>query len=903
MVRRLLVPAALIGTLALAAIAAPIAQSSVPAPESVLGFAPCADYKLATYETIADYFRKLDAASDRMQILEIGRTAEGRTQILTVISSEENLRNLTKYKQIARMLALNRDENGRPLTDERARQLARDGKAIMWVDFGLHATEVAHAQTAPWMAWKAVTEETDEMREIRDKVIFVLVPNMNPDGGTLVANWYMKHVGKPWEMQLPELYQKYVGHDNNRDWFMFNQPESKNIARQLYEEFFPQIVYNQHQTAPFPARIFVPPFEDPANFNIPPLVMRGINTVGDAITRRLDQEGKVGAVSRVSFDTWWNGGMRTAPYFHNMVGILTETAHATATPADYDPARFPRRFSNGESTLEPSTYYPSPYKGGHWTLRNSCEYMITGSMAVLDIGAKRRQEWLYDIYQMARDAMKEGANEHYVIPAEQWDPNAAVRMVNVLRLGGVEIERATASFAANGKQYGAGSFIIRGAQPFLPYVRDLLNVQVYPDRRLYPDGPPEPPYDVSGWTLNMQMGVAVDKLTSGAVTAQTERVTTAAYAPGTLSGTAKAAYAIDPRTNEAFIAVNRLLKAGDAVYRATAGVTIAGKSWPAGTFLVASGQGTHARVEQAAKALGLRVEALESTPAGEMVRVKAPRVGLYNTWGGNMDEGWTRWVLEQVPVPVHHAARQGHSQRWTAGEVRCDPAARRQLRKHDDGPRRRIHARRIRRRHDAARRDQPAPVRGRRWHPRGAGQRERAAADHHGPADPQQRREPAEQRVLHPRRAPPRERQQHQPGCVGNAGRSGRVLHAQPGIRSGPPPPPIRRSRRSRSAKACGYQHRRHVPRQGCAHERLGDGRAVSAQQGGRHRSQRREGARRAAWRPRPTSRPAARDVQAALQLDLSGSLGEGGDGSATDGSRATLNYEGCNLMSLRHNG
>jgi hypothetical protein len=655
MLRRLMGSAVLATALALTAAAVPVAQSAArtpaPTPESVLGFAPCADYKLATYEVISEYFRKLDAASDRMQLFDIGTTAEGRTQILTVISSEENLKQLPKYKQIARMLALNRNENGRPLADDRARQLAREGKAIMWVDFGLHASEVAHAQTAPWMAWKAVTEESDEMREIRDKVIFVLVPNMNPDGGTMVANWYMKHVGKPWEMQLPELYQKYVGHDNNRDWFMFNQPESKNIAKQLYEEYFPQIVYNQHQTAPFPARIFVPPFEDPANFNIPPLVMRGINTVGDAITRRLDQEGKVGAISRVSFDTWWNGGMRTAPYFHNMVGILTETAHATATPADYDPARFPRRFSNGESTLEPSTYYPSPYKGGRWTLRNSCEYMITGSMAVLDIGAKRRQEWLFDSYQMARDAMKAGAGEHYIIPAEQWDPNAAVRMVNVLRLGGVEVERATAPFTASGKQYAAGSFIIHGAQPYLPYVRDLLNAQVYPDRRLYPDGPPEPPYDISGWTLNMQMGVAVDKIASGAVTAQTERVTTASYAEGTVQGTAKAAYAIDPRTNEAFIAVNRLLKGGDAVYRATGALDVAGQSWPAGTFLVASGQGTHARVEQIAKALGLHVAALDAAPPGQTVRVKAPRVGVYNAWGGNMDEGWTRWVLEQYEFP------------------------------------------------------------------------------------------------------------------------------------------------------------------------------------------------------------------------------------------------------------
>ena len=651
MLKRLVPSAMLAAALAMIAVAAPTAQTAVPAPESVIGWAPCADYKLATYETISDYFRKLDAASDRMVLYDIGKTAEGRTQILSVISSEDNLRNLPKYKQIAKSLALNRDENGTPLTDERARALAREGKAMIWVDFGLHATEIAHSQTAPWMAWKAVTEESDEMKEIRDKVIFILVPNMNPDGGTLVADWYMKNVGKPWEMSLPELYQKYVGHDNNRDWFMFNQPESKNIAKQLYEEYFPQIVYNQHQSAPYPARIFVPPFEDPANFNIPPLVMRGINTVGDAITRRLDQEGKVGAISRVSFDTWWNGGMRTAPYFHNMVGILTETGHSTPTPADNDPAKFPKRFSNGESTTEPSTFYPSPYMGGHWTLRQSCEYMITGSMAVLDIGAKRKQEWLYDAYQMARDAMKEGASETYVIPAEQWDANAAVRMVNVLRIGGVEVERATAPFSANGKQYAAGSFVIRGSQPWAPYVRDLLNPQVYPDRRLYPDGPPEPPYDISGWTLNMQMGVAVDRLTSGPVTAQTEKVTTAAAPAGAVSGTAKAAYAIDPRTNEAFIAVNRLLKAGDAVYRSAAAVDVSGKNWPAGTFLVTPGQGTHARVDQAAKSLGLTIAALDANPSVDVVRVKAPRVGLYNPWGGNMDEGWTRWVLEQYEFP------------------------------------------------------------------------------------------------------------------------------------------------------------------------------------------------------------------------------------------------------------
>ncbi len=424
----------------------PTAQPAVPTPESVIGFVPCSDYHLATYEQIAAYFRALDAATPRLRLEAIGPTTEGRTQLMALVSSASNLRNADRYKEIARRLA-----QGRDLTDEQARALARDGKAVVWINFGLHSTEVGPAQAAPLLAHKIVTTESAEMRFIRDNVIFLLVPNMNPDGTTLVADWYMAHVGTRFEHSTPpELYHTYAGHDNNRDWFMFNTSESRNVATQLYVEWFPQIVYDQHQAAPFPARIFVPPFDDPMNPNIPPLVIRGINLVGGAITRRLDRQNKPGAISRVGFDTWWNGGMRTAPYFHNMVGILTETAHASATPATYDPKSFPPMFDDGTSTLQPSTDYPSPYTGGDWHLRDTCDYMVTASMAVLDIGARRRQEWLYDIYRMARDAIAAGAGEAYIVSAEQWDPGTAVKMINVLRRGGVEVERARAPFEAGG---------------------------------------------------------------------------------------------------------------------------------------------------------------------------------------------------------------------------------------------------------------------------------------------------------------------------------------------------------------------------------------------------------------------------------------------------------------------
>jgi hypothetical protein len=654
--------------LAIAAVPEPqvdAAGDRVPRPAATFGFEPCADNTLATYEQIAAYFRTLAAAAkNRVRIVDIGRTIGGRTQIMAVITSERNMRDLAKYQEISRQLALTRD-GSRPLTDDDARGLARRGKAVVWIDFGIHSSEVASAQTAPLLAHRIVSDDSDEMRAIRDNVIVLLVPNMNPDGTTQVAEWYTKHRGTAWESRLPELWHPYAGHDDNRDWFMFTQPETRNSARQLYAQWLPQIVYDQHQAAPFPARIFVPPFDDPVNPNISPVVIRAINLVGDAMTRRLDREGKRGALSRVGFDTWWNGGMRTTPYFHNMVGILTETAHPSATPTSNDPSTFPKAFANGVSTLQPSTYYPSPYRGGEWHLRDSCDYMVSSSLAVLDLAARQRQEWLLDIYAMGRDAARANAGESFLVPAAQWDPGTAVKLVNTLRLGAVDVERATQPFKAAGRYYQAGTFVIRGAQPFAAHARDLLMPQVYPDLRSSPGGPPRQPYDVTGWTLPYQMGVQVDRV-SGPLTIRTEPLplddsewTTGFQVrpPASMPDAERGALVLDARASDAFTAVNRLLKAGDQIYRARAAVQVGGVEWPAGAFVIRNGSGTSARVTDAARQLGLAVGALNDVPP-TAAAIRAPRIGVYHAWGGNMDEGWTRWVLEQFEFPyarVHDA--------------------------------------------------------------------------------------------------------------------------------------------------------------------------------------------------------------------------------------------------------
>lgn len=648
---RSVLPRVLATLLVLACLAPTDAKAAdVPPPESVLGFAPCSDYKLATWERIDEYLQALDRASDRMTMVEIGRSVDGRPLRLAIISSERNLAALDRYRAVSAQLAQVRGPDG-PLDDETARALAREGRAVVWVDFGLHSSEVAHGQAAPLFAWRMVTGETEEIRRIRDDVILLLMPNMNPDGTTLVADWYMRHVGTPYEKSPPpELYHRYVGHDNNRDWFMLTQPESQAVARQLYEVWFPQILHNQHQEAPFPARIFVPPFEDPVNPEIPPLVVRGIATVGSAITRRLEREGKRGAVSRLQFDAWWNGGMRTAPYFHNMIGILTETAHASATPATYDPATFPDTFPNGVSTRVPSADYPSPYEGGRWTQRDSCEYMLTASMAVLDVASRHREEWLYDIYRMGRDAIRAGAGEAFLVPPSQWDPPAATTLVETLRRGGVAIEEATQPFEAGGRRFDAGTYVIRGAQPFRAYIRDLLLPQRYPERRLSPGGPVDQPYDITGWTLPLQMGVDVVRVTELGEIA-TRPVAEALPRPTPFDEQAPI-LAIDPRRNAATRLVNRLLAAGVAVERATAPLKAGESEWPAGSFLVRATPQAVAIAREAAHRLGAAVQGLPRRPEVTRVPVRQPRVGLYRPWGGNMDEGWTRFVLEMHEFPL-----------------------------------------------------------------------------------------------------------------------------------------------------------------------------------------------------------------------------------------------------------
>ena len=626
--------------------------SQVPHPKDVYGFTPGDDYKLATYDQMLDYYKQLDEASDRVVMKEIGKSVLGKPLLLLFISSEENINQLEYYRDISEKLARAR------IDEQTASQLAATGKAIVWIDGGLHATEVAHGQMTSLLAYRVATEESTEMQKIRENTIMLLMPVMNPDGLDIVASWYEQNQGTPFETTRPPwLYHHYVGHDNNRDWFMNNMPESQAVTQVLYNEWYPQIVYNHHQTGPSWTRIFIPPFADPVNPNIHPGVTTGVNMVGSAMANRFAIKRMPGAVSQVIYSMWWNGGMRTVPYFHNMIGILTETSHATPTPRYYDPDSIPKsiaaRRGGGYSTSGINVFYPYPWKGGESHFSDPVSYMITASMATLRLASDLREQWLFNIYQMGRDAIKAAESDGpfaYVIPVEQWNSGEELSLINVLKIGGIEIEQATKDFKVGQTSYSAGSYVIKGAQAFRPYLLDLMEKQEYPDRRV--NGQPVPPYDLAGWTLPMQMGIKVDRIEEP-FEVKSNPITAAVKSnSGSVQGKADYGYILSNRPNNSIIAVNKLLNNGAEIYRTSEDISNKNDSYHAGSFVItAKGENIRKQIEALSTELGLNFIGINEQPK-DLSSLNTPKIGLYKSWVANMDEGWTRWLLENYGFTI-----------------------------------------------------------------------------------------------------------------------------------------------------------------------------------------------------------------------------------------------------------
>jgi len=634
--------------------AAALAQK-IPAPEEVLGFKVGADYHLASYQQAYKYFKRLEQATPMVKVVEMGKTSMGRPMIYTVITSPANMAKLDRYREIVRSLSLVKG-----LTDEQARALAAEGKAVVYIDGGLHAGECAPAQHNIQLAYDLVTGNDPATRAVRDNVILILV-FANPDGMDLMAEWYHPNVGTPYEISpMPWAPNKYVGGDVNRDSFMGNMIETQYLNRIVNEEWFPHIVYNHHQTAPFPARIWIHPASEPTNPNVHPLLTRWQNLLGTSMGAAFDRAGQDGAISRTVFDTWYPGYVTQVVDAHNVISLLTETAlYEYATPHFYTVDDFPEEYRD----FTVSVFYPSPWKGGWWRLRDAVDYCLTASKAVLQTAANYRQELLWDKYQMGRDTMARFKKEPpyaFIVPGEQWDPPTAAELLTRVEKLGIEVYKADKAFVSDGISYPAGTWVIPMSQPFALFLKVLFEEQRYPDLLKYPEAwqglvAPQkfkdaylPTYDMAGWTLPYQMGVR-------AVAANTpldvpltplDRVSAPA---GKVEGIGPS-YVLSPKTNNSFIAINRVLKQGGEVYRSREPVTVGSDTYPPGAFIVSKGLSASA-AETLARDLSLIVTATTKPAPAKSLKLKAPRVALYRAWSENADEGWTRWLLERFEFP------------------------------------------------------------------------------------------------------------------------------------------------------------------------------------------------------------------------------------------------------------
>lgn len=612
--------------------AATSAAAAVPTPESVIGFAPGADRALADWRQMVVYFEALDEASPRVTVEDVGPTTEGLPFLVVTISSEANLARLEEIRRDNLRLA---DPRGLP--EEEAQAILGRGKTIVALHHGIHSTEVAGPLTAMETAYWLATADDASTREILDRTVVVMLPSHNPDGTQKVAEWYRKTLGTLFEgANPPFLYQKYTGHDNNRDWYMFTQIESKLTVAHVYDRWRPQIVHDVHQMGARSARLFLPPYVDPWEPNVDPALRAAVTTLGTHVAATLTSEGKPGVVVNAIYDAW--SPARAYPHTHGGVRILSEAASVKlATPVDVPFDTLQRGI--GYDPKLASWNFPWPWPGGSWRLRDIMDYQGAASRALLTHAARHREYWLSTFLAVNRRASTRTDPFAFVLPPGHDDPLAAAELRRVLLTGGVEIGRATEAFVAGGRDFPAGAFVIPMAQPCSAFAKALLERQDYPDIRPVPGAPPQRPYDVTAHTLPLLLGVEAVAVAQP-FTVATEPVTAATVTPGRVAGRGRQ-LAFDHKT-AGLRATARLLKAGVPVRWSRDAFTDDGRRYEAGTFL-APGSARPA-LERLAQELGLSAEAVDANPPALVLH--RPRVGVYQSWMPSMDEGWTRFVLE-----------------------------------------------------------------------------------------------------------------------------------------------------------------------------------------------------------------------------------------------------------------
>ncbi len=608
----------------------PVLAAGPQSPSEFLKMQVGADRTLADYRQIASYFKYLSENSPRVQVETIGKTTLGNDMIMAVISAPENLKNKARYQEIARKLA-----DPRGLTSPQIDALVKEGKAILMITCNIHSTEIASSQMAMEWAHALATAQDPETLHRLSEVILLLVPSQNPDGEIMETEWYRQHLGTKYEGgRMPWLYHPYVGHDNNRDFYMLTQKETKNITRAAYHEWYPQVWLDEHQMGSTGPRLFVPPYTDPIGDEVSPLMWRGINVIGTMMAWRLEQQGKSGVVYANIYDQYWPGAEDGTPQFKNIFGLLTEAASVRlASPINVAPTELS---AGGKGLIDyrRTANFPNPWPGGTWRLRDIMDYERIASDSILETVAHQKEDFMRGTADMALEQISAGKpDEYWRIPRQQYDSPTAAKLAFLMREHGAEV-----LVSGDGKD-----FLIPTAQPYGKFVGSMLSNQRYPKVRVAPNSPILSPYDVTAWTLPLLMGVDVSRTTLAPAERKGIRpVADNDWPAGGLEGTG-AIYAVSHQENNVTRLINDVLKAGGIVSVTKEAFTAKGTTFPVGTVLFAPA----GKLADLASANHIRLTALAEVPKVATSKLKAVRVGLYKPWAASMDEGWTRWLLEQ----------------------------------------------------------------------------------------------------------------------------------------------------------------------------------------------------------------------------------------------------------------
>ncbi len=649
---------------------------TVPSPKSHFGFNIGDNYQLATFTQTEAYLKKLAAVSKKVKLQVIGKTEEGRNHYMVIVSDPSNLANLEKYKSISQKLAHAED-----LSVAEATQMANEGKAVVWIDGGLHATEVTGIHQWIESLYQLITRTDEETKRILKSTIILFV-HANPDGQELVSNWYMRNSDtlKRSTSSLPRLYQKYIGHDNNRDFYMTNMQESKNMSRQQYIEWMPQVLYNHHQTGPPGTVVAGPPYRDPFNYVYDPLLVTGIDALGAAMSSRLNAESKPGYTMKSGsvYSTWWNGGLRTTAYYHNIIGLLTEII-GNPTPSNIP--LVPQR-------LIPNSATPYPITPQKWYFRNSIDYSVSLNYAVLNYAARYREELLLNIYKMGRHSIEAGSKDNWTLYSKRSDAVAellktekltgnidsfqttlfnkvyknpanrdargyivtanqtttAIDFINILIQSGIKVEKANTNFSVAGKNYPAGSYIVKTNQAFRPHVIDMFEPQDHPNDFQYPGGPPVRPYDAAGWTPAFTMGIEFDRVLDdfngpfetipyGLIQKPMGKINASATVAG---------YSFSTKENAAYYAINTLLAMGVEVYKNKDQYYVAANT---------ANKKLQETIESLSAEKGIIFNGVTAKPTNMNDKVMPQRIALWDKYGGSMSSGWVRWIFEKYNFP------------------------------------------------------------------------------------------------------------------------------------------------------------------------------------------------------------------------------------------------------------